>query len=91
VQRAHSIPTLLREREIIHDDAIVVADISVVGQFGTTIAQTLSVQSCRVNLRCELRKTVCLAGVNTKLSRIDGNVFNGYLKTRLPRSVTGEH
>jgi hypothetical protein len=40
------------------------------------------VQSYRVNLGCEFLKSVYPAGLETKISSVDGAKFNGYLKWR---------
>jgi integrase len=44
--------------------------------------KTVKVQEGRVRLGCDFLKTVYQAGLDTKLSSIDGSVFEGYLKWR---------
>ena len=49
---------------------------------GQLTARTVTMQNYRVRLGCDFLKTVYPAGLNTKLSAIDGSVFDGYLKWR---------
>ena len=44
--------------------------------------RTLAIQNYRVNLGCEFLKSIYPAGLDTKISSIDGSKFNGYLKWR---------
>lgn len=44
--------------------------------------KTLAVQSYRVNLGCGFLKSIYSAGLETKISSIDGAKFDGYLKWR---------
>jgi integrase len=55
---------------------------------GQLASRTLAVQSYRVRLGCEFLKACYPAGTDTKITAIDGQIFNGYLKWRQEQVAT---